>query len=83
MVFVAVELVIVGFGHAARHFGPLIVRPIGKPLLDEFQRLDIIGGGEAAGTVEGQERIEAARAGPRRLTSSARISSISLRASSP
>ncbi len=57
---VAVELLAV-LAHAARHFRPAVLGPVGEPLLHQFQRLDVVGRGEAAGAVEGEERVEPAR----------------------
>src|SRR5262245_20690995 len=61
MVLVAVELIAFA-SHAARHLGPAIVLPVGETLLNKFQRYDIVGCGESAGPVEGEECIEPARA---------------------
>ena len=57
MVFVAVELLAL-LAHAAGHFGPAVLGPVGQPLLDQFERLDIVGRGEPAGTIEREKGIE-------------------------
>ncbi len=61
MVLVAVELLTFA-SHSARHLRPAIFLPIRKSLLHEFERLDIVGRGEPARAVEGQEGIQPPRA---------------------
>src|SRR5260370_2505057 len=59
---VAVEL-LAFLAHAARHFRPAVLAPVGEPLLHQLERLDVVGRRKAARTVEGQEGIEPAGAG--------------------
>src|SRR6202008_2057029 len=62
VVLVAVELLAL-LAHATRHLRPAVLGPVGEPLLHQLERLDVVGRGEAAGTVEGEEGVEPARAG--------------------
>src|SRR5262245_54312693 len=62
VMLVAVELLSL-LAHAARHFRPAVLVPVGEPLLHQLKRLDVVGGGETARTVERQEGVEPPRAG--------------------
>jgi len=57
MEFIAIELFAFA-AHAARHFRPAIIFPIGKTLLHELKRFDIIWCRKTTRTIEGKESVQ-------------------------
>src|SRR5262249_56830867 len=59
---VAIELLAL-LAHAARHFRPAVLGPVGEPLLHQLERLDVVRRRKPAGAVEGEKGVEPAGAG--------------------
>src|SRR6202008_3965493 len=62
MALVGGELLVAGLGHAARQVGPWHFAPGGEAELRRFERGNVVGRGEAARPVEGEKRVQPARA---------------------